>query len=156
VNYIYGTWQVLVGLAAIGVHSGDARIRRAVAWLKSHQQECGGWGESPRSYEDPRTRGQGRPTASQTAWAVLGLCAAGEAHSAAVEAGVRYLLDTQKDDGTWDEEEWTGTGFPKVFYLRYHLYRISFPLMALARVARLRRNGPDRVESSEWSLESTE
>jgi squalene-hopene/tetraprenyl-beta-curcumene cyclase len=156
VNYIYGTWQTLVGLAAIGIPASDPRIRRAVAWLKRYQRESGGWGESAHSYDDPRTRGQGRPTASQTAWAILGLCAAGEAHSAAVEAGVQFLLDTQNDDGTWDEPEFTGTGFPKVFYLRYHLYRIYFPLMALARVARQRGQGPGRVESGEWSVESTE
>jgi squalene-hopene/tetraprenyl-beta-curcumene cyclase len=156
VNYIYGTWQTLVGLTAIGIPAADTRVRRAVAWLKAHQQECGGWGESPHTYEDPRTRGRGKPTASQTAWALLGLCAAGEAPSPAVDAGVQFLLDTQTDDGTWEEEEFTGTGFPKVFYLRYHLYRIYFPLMALARVARLRGAGPGRVESGEWSIESTE
>jgi squalene-hopene/tetraprenyl-beta-curcumene cyclase len=156
VNYIYGTWQTLVGLMQIGVPQSDARVRRAVAWLKMHQQESGGWGESPHSYDDPRTRGQGTPTASQTAWALLGLCAAGEAQSAAVDAGTQFLLDTQNDDGTWDETEFTGTGFPKVFYLRYHLYRLYFPLMALARVARLRGVGPGRVESGEWSEETTE
>lgn len=154
VNYIYGTWQTLVGLAAIGVAPSDARIRRAVAWLKMHQYDSGGWGESPRSYEEPRTRGQGTPTPSQTAWAILGLCAAGESQSAAVEAGVQYLLDTQKDDGTWDEDEWTGTGFPKVFYLRYHLYRVSFPLMALARVARSR--SARQHASGEWKVESAD
>jgi squalene-hopene/tetraprenyl-beta-curcumene cyclase len=156
INYIYGTWQTLVGLVAIGIPVSDTRIRRAVAWLKRFQRENGGWGESAHSYDDPRTRGQGRPTASQTAWALLGLCAAGEAHSAAVEAGVQFLLDTQNDDGSWEEPEFTGTGFPKVFYLRYHLYRIYFPLMALARVARQRGYGPGRVESGEWSFESTE
>lgn len=156
VNYIYGTWQTLVGLAAIGVDMRDARVRRAVAWLKRHQHDSGGWGETCRSYDDPSLRGQGPPTASQTAWAVLGLCAAGEADSAAVAAGVQYLLDTQKDDGAWDEDAWTGTGFPKVFYLRYHLYRVSFPLMALARVARLRSTPAGQADSSEWSIESTE
>jgi squalene-hopene/tetraprenyl-beta-curcumene cyclase len=138
VNYIYGTWQTLVGLMAIGANPADPKIRRAVAWLKTHQQDSGGWGETARSYDEPELRGQGPATASQTAWAILGLCAAGEVHSAAVDAGVQFLLDTQKEDGTWDEEEFTGTGFPRVFYLRYHLYRIYFPLMALARVARLR------------------
>lgn len=156
VNFIYGTWQTLVGLRAIGVPASDPKIRRAVAWFKQHQHESGGWGESPKTYDDPSTRGQGNPTASQTAWALLGLCAAGEAHSAAVEAGVQYLVDTQKDDGTWDEEEFTGTGFPKVFYLRYHLYRIYFPLMALSRVARLRGAGPGRVETGEWTVENAE
>jgi squalene-hopene/tetraprenyl-beta-curcumene cyclase len=111
-----------------------------------HQQEGGGWGETPASYDDPSLRGQGPATASQTAWAILGLCAAGEVNSAAVDAGLQYLLDTQRDDGGWDEPEFTGTGFPRVFYLRYHLYCIYFPLMALARVARLRRRR--RVETS--------
>jgi squalene-hopene/tetraprenyl-beta-curcumene cyclase len=148
VNYIYGTWQTLVGLIAVGVPATDTRVLRAVAWLKQHQQECGGWGETPASYDDPLLRGQGTPTASQTAWAILGLCAAGEADSAAVDAGVRYLLETQREDGGWDEELFTGTGFPRVFYLRYHLYCIYFPLMALSRVARLRRpSGRRSVES---------
>jgi squalene-hopene/tetraprenyl-beta-curcumene cyclase len=154
VNYIYGTWQTLVGLIAVGVPAADPRVRRAVAWLKMHQQECGGWGESAGSYDDPQLRGKGRPTASQTAWALLGLSAAGEVDSAAVDSGVQYLLETQRDDGGWDEEEFTGTGFPRVFYLRYHLYCIYFPLMALARIARLRRHG--RVETGQWSVESEE
>ncbi len=138
VNYIYGTWQALVGLTAIGTPQSSLRIRRAVKWLKAAQHESGGWGESPRSYDEPALRGQGEPTASQTAWAIMGLLAAGEVHSVAVEAGVQFLLDTQREDGTWDERPYTGTGFPKVFYLKYHLYRIYFPLMALARAARMR------------------
>jgi squalene-hopene/tetraprenyl-beta-curcumene cyclase len=154
VNYIYGTWQTLLGLSAVGVPAADPRIRRAVAWIKMHQQEGGGWGESAASYDDPRLRGKGTPTASQTAWAILGLCAAGEVESAAVESGVQFLLDTQRDDGGWDEEEFTGTGFPRVFYLRYHLYCIYFPLMALARVARLLKRR--KVESGQWSVESEE
>jgi len=154
VNYIYGTWQTLVGLVAIGIPQGDARIRRAVAWLKTHQHQTGGWGESPASYDDPRLRGQGTPTASQTAWALLGLCAAGEAESAAVDAGVQFLLDTQRDDGGWDEEEFTGTGFPRVFYLRYHLYSTYFPLMALSRVARLRSAW--QITSDPWTVETGE
>jgi squalene-hopene/tetraprenyl-beta-curcumene cyclase len=154
VNYIYGTWQTLMGLIAVGVPAADPRVRRAVAWLKMHQQECGGWGESAASYDDPRQRGKGRPTASQTAWALLGLCAAGEVDSAAVESGVQFLVDSQRDDGGWDEEDFTGTGFPRVFYLRYHFYCIYFPLMALARIARLRRHG--KVESGQWSVESEE
>lgn len=154
VNYIYGTWQTLMGLTAVGVPASDARVRRAVAWLKMHQHDSGGWGESAASYDDPRLRGQGTPTASQTAWAILGLCAAGEIDSAAVDAGVQYLLDTQRDDGGWDETEFTGTGFPKVFYLRYHLYCIYFPLMALSRVARLR--SARRVETGHWTMETGE
>ncbi|MBS0261055.1 MAG: terpene cyclase/mutase family protein [Planctomycetes bacterium] len=154
VNYIYGTWQTIVGLTAVGVPASDPRIRRAVAWLKTYQQDSGGWGESVATYDDPRLRGQGTPTASQTAWALLGLCAAGEVESAAVEAGVQYLLDTQRDDGGWDETDFTGTGFPKVFYLRYHLYCLYFPLMALSRVARMRN--ARRVESGQWLKDAGE
>lgn len=138
INYLYGTWQCLVGLAAVGVPATDPRMQLGAEWLKQKQQACGGWGETPRSYDDPTLRGQGDPTASQTAWALMGLCATGEVHSDAVERGVRYLLDTQREDGNWDEPQYTGTGFPRVFYLRYHLYRTYFPLMALARVAKLR------------------
>lgn len=133
VNYLYGTWQVLAGLDAIGFDRGHAMVRRAVRWLQDVQQASGGWGESCRSYDDPSTAGQGPVTASQTAWALLGLIAAGEAKSESVRAGVRFLLERQLPNGNWHEEEFTGTGFPKVFYLRYHLYRLYFPLMALAR-----------------------
>ena len=154
VNYIYGTWQTLVGLIAIGVPADDPRIRRAVAWLKMYQHPAGGWGESPASYDNPHLRGKGTPTASQTAWALLGLCAAGEADSTAVEAGVQFLLETQRDDGGWDEEEFTGTGFPRVFYLRYHLYATYFPLMALSRVARLR--GARKVTTDQWTIDAGE
>lgn len=136
VNYIYGTWQVLVGLIANGFSPDDQRIRRAVAWLKNHQQECGGWGETACSYDDPSLRGTGTPTASQTAWAVLGLIAAGEARSEECRTGVEYLLSTQQPDGTWNEIPFTGTGFPRVFYLKYHYYSLYFPLMALARYAK--------------------
>ena len=136
VNYIYGTWQVLVGLIANGIPVDDIRVRRAVEWLKDHQQECGGWGETANSYDDPTLRGTGVPTASQTAWALLGLIAAGEANSSATKRGIDYLLRTQQPDGTWNETEFTGTGFPRVFYLKYHYYSLYFPLMALARFAR--------------------
>ena len=137
VNYLYGTWQVIVGLAGIGVPTTDPRIRRAVEWLKVKQQRHGGWGETIRSYDEPALRGQGEATASQTAWALLGLIAAGEGHSEEARRGVDYLLRTQLPDGTWHEPTWTGTGFPKVFYLKYHLYRIYFPLMALGRYAKV-------------------
>lgn len=133
VNYIYGTWQVLLGLRAIEFPLNHPAVRRAADWLESVQQPCGGWGESCASYDDPSLKGQGAPTASQTAWAVLGLIAAGRAKSEAVRRGITYLLETQQGDGTWDEPEFTGTGFPRVFYLKYHYYRIYFPLMALAR-----------------------
>jgi squalene-hopene/tetraprenyl-beta-curcumene cyclase len=133
VNYIYGTWQVLAGLASIGFDKSQPMVRRAVAWLTSVQQPGGGWGESCASYDDPRLAGQGTPTASQTAWALLALLAAGEAAGKAVDSGIDWLLCNQRPDGTWDEEPFTGTGFPKVFYLKYHLYPLYFPLMALAR-----------------------
>ncbi len=133
VNYIYGTWQVLLGLQKIGFDMRDPMVRRAVAWLKQVQQPGGGWGETCRSYDDPSLAGQGTPTASQTAWALLALLAAGEAQSDAVRAGIQYLLSTQGEDGNWREDLFTGTGFPKVFYLKYHLYRLYFPLLALAR-----------------------
>jgi squalene-hopene/tetraprenyl-beta-curcumene cyclase len=136
VNYVYGTWQVLEGLARIGCDMGQPMVRRAVTWLRSVQQPGGGWGETCGSYDDPSLAGQGPPTASQTAWALLGLMAAGEAGSPEVAAGMDYLLRTQQPDGNWQEEPFTGTGFPRVFYLKYHLYRLYFPLMALARYAR--------------------
>jgi squalene-hopene/tetraprenyl-beta-curcumene cyclase len=135
VNYIYGTWQVLVGLRRIGFDMREPMVRHAVHWLKQVQQPCGGWGETCRSYDDPSLAGQGTPTASQTAWALLGLIAAGEAESDEVRAGVDYLIETQQVDGNWHEAPFTGTGFPKVFYLKYHMYSLYFPLMALARYA---------------------
>ena len=131
VNYTYGTWQALVGLVAAGVPTNDPMIVRGTQWLLDHQQACGAWGESADSYAQPELRGHGEPTPSQTAWALLGLIAAGHANSAAVANGMQYLLDTQLPDGTWEEAEFTGTGFPRVFYLRYHYYRIYFPLLVL-------------------------
>jgi len=133
VNYLYGTWQVLCGLSSIGFDMEDGMVRRAVAWLQKVQQPGGGWGETCRSYDDPTLAGQGAPTASQTAWALLALLAAGEGDSDAVRTGIAYLLHTQDANGNWCEGPFTGTGFPKVFYLKYHLYRLYFPLMALAR-----------------------
>jgi squalene-hopene/tetraprenyl-beta-curcumene cyclase len=135
VNYIYGTWQVLVGLSQIGLSHDDPMVTAGANWLLAHQQPSGGWGESPASYEDDHLRGHGPTTASQTAWAVMGLTAAGMSRHSAVATGVRYLLSHQNDDGTWDEPEFTGTGFPRVFYLRYHMYPLYFPLMALSRWA---------------------
>jgi len=137
VNYIYGTWQCLVGLTATGIPLQDPRIQSAARWLISKQQVNGGWGETARSYDDAALKGTGPTTASQTAWAIMGLIAAGEVNSPSVERGIEYLLETQNTDGTWDEIPFTGTGFPKVFYLKYHFYRIYFPLMAMARYARM-------------------
>jgi len=136
VNYIYGTWQVLQGLAAIGFPMDHPAMRKAADWLESVQQASGGWGETCLSYENPALKGTGVATASQTAWATLGLIAAGRAPSLAVRRGIDFLVRTQQPDGSWNESEFTGTGFPRVFYLRYHLYRIYFPLMALARYRR--------------------
>jgi squalene-hopene/tetraprenyl-beta-curcumene cyclase len=136
VNYIYGTWQVLEGLARVGFDLDDPLVRRAAEWLKAVQQPGGAWGETCGSYDDPSLAGQGQPTASQTAWALLGLMAAGEAASHEVRRGVDALLAAQGADGNWEEEPFTGTGFPRVFYLKYHMYRLYFPLMALARYAR--------------------
>lgn len=133
INYIYGTWQVLQGLAAIDFPMDHPNVRRAVDWLESAQQVDGGWGESALSYDDPSWMGRGEPTASQTAWALLGLISAGRAKSGPVRRGIQYLVDSQDGDGTWVEHPFTGTGFPRVFYLKYHMYRVYFPMMALGR-----------------------
>ncbi len=131
VNYIYGTWSVLCGLAAIGEDLSQPYIKRAVNWLKSRQNLDGGWGETCESYHDPQLAGIGESTASQTGWALLALMAAGEENSSAAARGIQYLLATQQPDGTWDEDHFTGTGFPKYFMIKYHIYRNCFPLMAL-------------------------
>ncbi|MDW8242629.1 MAG: squalene--hopene cyclase [Thermogemmata sp.] len=136
VNYLYGTWQVLSGLSAVGYDHHLPVVRRAVRWLKEVQNGDGGWGESCRSYDDPTWAGRGDSTASQTAWAILALLAAGEGDSPEARAGVEFLLGTQKADGSWREEAFTGTGFPRVFYLKYHLYPLYFPLLALSRYLR--------------------
>ena len=132
VNYIYGTWQVLRGLRAIGEDMDQNWILRGRDWLESCQNDDGGWGESCASYENPDLKGKGPSTASQTAWALMGLCACGDLDRPSVQSGLRYLLDTQRADGAWDELEITGTGFPRVFYLKYDMYRQNFPLLALA------------------------
>ena len=133
VNYLYGTWCALCGLGAIGYDMRHPRIRRTVAWLRSCQNEDGGWGESCVSYDDPLYKGRAKSTASQTSWALMGLIAAGEANSESARHGVQYLLRMQNKNGSWDEQEFTGTGFPRFFYLRYHMYRDYFPLLALSR-----------------------
>jgi squalene-hopene/tetraprenyl-beta-curcumene cyclase len=139
VNYIYGTWQVLRGVARIGEDLEAPYVRRGVKWLLDHQNADGGWGESIASYDDPSKRGVGISTPSQTAWALMGLLAGGDADSPAVRRGARWLLERQDPEGTWAQEVWTGTGFPKVFYLNYEYYRHYFPLMALGQYARARQ-----------------
>ena len=140
VNYIYGTFLALNGLRAIGEDMKDRFSRKAVRWLESHQNEDGGWGETCQSYTEPSLRGRCKSTASQTAWALLGLIAANEAQSSVVERGVAYLIDTQKKSGefsgSWWEDEFTGTGFPIHFFIKYHMYQHFFPLMALSRYRR--------------------
>jgi squalene-hopene/tetraprenyl-beta-curcumene cyclase len=135
VNYIYGTWQVLRGLRAIGEPMDQDWIEHARGWLESCQNEDGGWGESPQSYQDPSLKGQGESTPSQTAWALMGLCACGDLSRPSIQRGIQWLLRTQNRDGSWDEPQTTGTGFPCVFYLNYDMYRNNFPLLALAAVA---------------------
>ena len=139
VNYIYGTWSVLAGLRAIGEPMEQSYVRRAIDWLVGRQNPDGGWGESCHSYDDPRTAGQGPSTASQTAWALLGLLHAGVVQHAAVHQGIDYLLRSHSAAGGWDERGFTGTGFPRVLYLRYHLYSLYFPLWALSLYRTLRR-----------------
>jgi len=131
-NYIYGTWLAARGLVLAGVPIDSERLRRSVRWFFSKQNDDGGWGELQASYDDPMLKGVGKSTPSQTAWAILTLIELGEASSDAVRRGIDYLLETQRDDGSWFDDYWTATGFPKVFYLRYHLYATYFPLWALA------------------------
>nr|WP_225978031.1 squalene--hopene cyclase [Gandjariella thermophila] len=131
-NHVYGTGAVVPALVAAGLPRSHAAIRGAVGWLVAHQNRDGGWGEDLRSYDDPQWIGQGESTASQTAWALLALLAAGE-RGDAVRRGVAWLVDTQNADGSWDEPQFTGTGFPGDFYINYHLYRLVFPVTALGR-----------------------
>lgn len=136
-NYIYGSWSVLSALELAGVPGDDPRVQRAGAWLKSVQKADGSFGESNDSYENPARAGEGPATPEQTAWALLGLMAAGEVRSTAVRRAVRWLLDQQGDDGTWHSRQFNAPGFPHVFYLRYHGYSEYFPLWALARYRKL-------------------
>jgi squalene-hopene/tetraprenyl-beta-curcumene cyclase len=131
-NYVYGTGAVVPALVAAGVPAEAEPIRRAVDWLVEHQNEDGGWGEDLRSYVEDEWRGRGPSTASQTAWALLALLAAGTAPDAA-ERGVAWLVRNQRPDGGWDEDIFTGTGFPGDFYINYEMYRLVFPISALGR-----------------------
>uniref|UniRef100_UPI0027E44E4A prenyltransferase/squalene oxidase repeat-containing protein n=1 Tax=Kitasatospora griseola TaxID=2064 RepID=UPI0027E44E4A len=133
-NYIYGTGSVVPALIAAGIAPGHPSVRRAVRWLTARQNTDGGWGEDMRSYEDPATwAGRGDSTASQTAWALMALLAAGERDTEPVERGIAWLTRTQRPDGSWDEPQFTGTGFPWDFSINYHLYRLVFPVTALGR-----------------------
>jgi squalene-hopene/tetraprenyl-beta-curcumene cyclase len=136
VNYIYGTMQVLRGLEAVGVDYHETFVLQAVEWLRMMQNPDGGWGETCGSYDDPNTKGVGPSTPSQTAWAVMGLLAANDTRNDSLQHGIAYLLKTQRRDGSWDETLYTGTGFPRVFYLMYYMYRQYFPLLALITYAK--------------------
>ena len=137
VNYIYGTWQCLMGLKAVGENMDLPYIRRAANWLRACQKPDGSWGESCDSYEDPTLKGIGQSTPSQTAWGAMALMAVHGPHDPAVRNAMQWLAANQAPDGNWPEHFYTGTGFPRVFYLKYHLYRLYFPLMALGRYKRL-------------------
>lgn len=132
VNYVYGTGGVLPAFHAAGIDMSKGRFRRAAGWLRAHQNPDGGWGETCASYDDPGLAGVGESTASQTAWALMGLLAA-DGSGPAVERGIRYLVERQEEDGQWEEPQFTGTGFPGDFYIKYHLYRNYWPLAALGR-----------------------
>ena len=143
VNFIYGTWQVLRGMRALGVDMDEPWLVKGREWLESVQhEEDGGWGERCNTYDDPVVKGQGPSTASQTAWAVMGLCAFDDPHLPSLKRGIQYLIDTQNPDGSWTEHETTGTGFPRVFYLKYDMYRNSWPLLALATYRNLLTRTP--------------
>ena len=138
VNYVYGTWQVLRGMRALGVNMHQPWLLKARDWLESVQREDGGWGERCNTYDDPVFKGQGPvSTASQTAWAVMGLCAFDDPDRPSLVNGVKFLMQTQNQDGTWTEHETTGTGFPRVFYLKYDMYRNAWPLLALSNYRNL-------------------
>jgi squalene-hopene/tetraprenyl-beta-curcumene cyclase len=132
VNYVYGTGAVVPALVAAGVPPRSLPIRRAVHWLAEHQNDDGGWGEDIRSYSNEHWHGRGESTPSQTAWALLALLA-GEDNSGAIELGVNWLLSNQLPNGGWDEELFTGTGFPADFSINYEMYRHVFPISALGR-----------------------
>ncbi len=131
---------MVAALNAIGLPADHPAMKKAVAWLESKQRADGGWGESGDSYWEEKPRGEGPvSTASQTAWAVLALMAAGEVDSAVTQRGIKFIAETQSEHGLWDEAEYTAVGFPRVFYLRYHGYRAFFPLWAMARYRNLKQ-----------------
>jgi squalene-hopene/tetraprenyl-beta-curcumene cyclase len=137
VNYIYGTWLVLRGLRQIDEDMNQDWILRGRQWIESCQNADGGWGESPATYENPKLKGRGESTPSQTAWALMGLIAASDRSTQYIRRGVEYLCRTQNADGSWTEDLITGTGFPKVFYLKYDMYRNNWPLLALSDYSKL-------------------
>ncbi|MDB6123548.1 MAG: sqhC [Pedosphaera sp.] len=137
VNFIYGTWQAVRGIRAMNINMNQPWLLKARDWLESVQHEDGGWGERCNTYDDPVFKGQGPSTASQTAWAIMGLCAFDDPHRPSIIRGIQYLIDTQNPDGSWTEHETTGTGFPRVFYLKYDMYRNSWPLLAMANYRKL-------------------
>ncbi|MEO0453413.1 MAG: squalene--hopene cyclase [Verrucomicrobiota bacterium] len=134
VNYIYGTWQALRGLEAMDEDMNQDWIVRAREWLESCQNPDGGWGETPQSYDDSRLKGQGPSTPTQTGWALMGLLTSGDPTRTSIQKGATYLANTQLENGTWREDEITGTGFPCVFYLKYDFYRINWPMIALSEM----------------------
>jgi squalene-hopene/tetraprenyl-beta-curcumene cyclase len=146
-NYIYGTWSVLAALNAAGTDPTSSMVRRAVDWLLARQHGDGGWGEGGESYFPDAPHGDAPySTASQTAWALLGLMAAGEVEHPAVARGIAYLIASQDQEGNWEEPWFTAVGFPRVFYLRYHGYRAFFPLWTLARYRHMTSGNSGRVE----------
>jgi squalene-hopene/tetraprenyl-beta-curcumene cyclase len=157
VNYVYGTSGVLRALETVSLNTREY-CQRAVAWLRAVQKPDGSFGESLLSYDEPLTKGQGPSTASQTAWGLIGLLAGAGTNDPAVAKAVSYLVHQQQGDGSWSEADFTGTGFPGVFYLKYHLYRNSFPVYALARFANLSRGAEDfsalKFQPSEFRLRS--
>ena len=141
-NYIYGTWSVLAALEKVSDPLNQFHIQRAVNWLKKKQRPDGSWGEDCDTYFDRKKAGEGpMSTSFQTAWALLGLMAGGQAYSEEVRRGVRVLIRTQQADGLWEDESFTAPGFPRIFYLKYHGYSKYFPFWALARYRTLRRQG---------------
>ncbi len=143
-NYVYGTWSVLCALNAAGEDMNAPCVRSAVDWLLSKQREDGGWGEDCASYWNHRRGEEKASLPSQTAWAVLGLMAAGEVENSAVEAGIDYLISSTDGDGAWRDDYFNAVGFPRVFYLRYHGYAEYFPLLALSRYKNLRNTNSQR------------